>query len=54
MKNEFYIAGTRKETTFKKRGYFHVWKCLGTKKRNENKRNGNIPEPSRNRLKFGK
>ena len=26
--------------------YFHFWKRLGTKKRNKNKRNGNVPEPS--------
>ena len=45
-RNDFYISGTRKETTFLKRGYFHFWKRLGTKKRNESKRNGNVPEPS--------
>ena len=45
-RNNFYILGTRKETTFFKRGYFCFWKRLGTKKRNESKRNGNVPELS--------
>ena len=33
-------------TQLKRFLYFRFWKRLGTKKRNESKRNGNVPEPS--------
>ena len=45
-KKRLLYFGYPKRNDFFKRGYFRFWKRLGTKKRNESKRNGNVPEPS--------
>ena len=40
-RNDFYISGTRKETTLKKR-IFTLLEMFGNKKRNKSGRNGNV------------
>ena len=46
-KKRLLYFGYPKRNDFLKRGYFRFWKRLGTKKRNESKRNGNVPELSK-------